>query len=100
MGDQLNIPALMPWRPAHICNSLRSASVTNLLGGPATASARRNSRSELGGRLAKNAFECSIKLRERLKADVVCYFADAEIRIQQPVARVFQSHTRDVVGEL
>ena len=49
--------------------------------------------------MTKNPFECAIELRERLKADVVCDFADAEIRIQQPVARVFQAHARDVVGK-
>jgi len=59
-----------------------------------------NPRPEFGGRLTKNSFERAIELRERLKADVVCNLADAEIRIQQPVSRVFQAHTRDVIGEL
>jgi hypothetical protein len=50
--------------------------------------------------LAENAFERPIELRERLETDIVCDFADPEIRVQQPVARVFQTHTRDIVGEL
>ena len=62
--------------------------------------AGRHPRPKLAGRLTENAFECAIELRERLKADVVCDFADAEIRVQQPVARVFQAHTRNVIGEL
>ena len=62
--------------------------------------AGRNPRPEFGGRLTKNSFERAIELRERLKADVVCNFADAKIRVQQPVARIFQAHTRNVVGKL
>ena len=57
-------------------------------------------RAEIGGRLTKNPFERAIELRQGLKADVVCDFADAEIRVEQPVARVFQADARDVVGEL
>jgi hypothetical protein len=49
--------------------------------------------------LAKNAFECSIELREQLKANVICDFADAEIRVEQQVSRVFQAHMDDVVGK-
>jgi hypothetical protein len=49
--------------------------------------------------LSKDSFECAIELRERLKPHVVGDFADAQIRIQQPVAGVFQAHARDVFGE-
>ena len=50
--------------------------------------------------MAKNAFECSIELGERLKADVIGDFADTEIWVQEPVSRVFEADTRYVIGEL
>jgi len=40
------------------------------------APARRYPRSERGGGLTKNAFECAIELCQRLKADIVCNLTD------------------------
>jgi len=57
-------------------------------------------RPELSGGLAENPFECAIELREGLKAYFVCNFADAQIWVQQAVARVFETDARDVIGEL
>jgi len=64
------------------------------------APAGRHPRPELSGRLTKNAFECAIELRERLKPDVVRDFANAQIRVQQPIARILQADARYVIGEL
>jgi hypothetical protein len=50
--------------------------------------------------LAKNPFKRAIEVRERLKPDVVRDLANAKVRVQQPIPRVFQPHARNVIGEL
>ena len=57
-------------------------------------------RAEIARRFTKDAFERAVELRQRLKADVICDFADAEIRVQQSIASIFETHTRDVIGKL
>ena len=53
----------------------------SLLAGLTGASARRNLSAKLARRLTKDAFKGAIKLRQRLKANVVCDFANAEVRV-------------------
>src|SRR5262249_534257 len=66
----------------------------------ACASAGRYARAKVAGRLAKYSFEGAIELRQRLEPYVVRDFADAQVRIQKAVARVFQAHTRHVISKL
>ena len=54
---------------------------------------------KFGGRLAEDALEHAIELGERLKADVVGYFADSSVRIQELGPCVLQPDARDVVGK-
>jgi len=50
--------------------------------------------------LTEHVLEAAIELRQRLKADIICNFADPPVRIQQSRAGVFEPDTRDVVREL
>lgn len=54
---------------------------------------------EVSGRLPEHALEETIKLRERLKPDIVRDFADAFIWIQQLRLRILEPDTCDVIGE-
>ena len=60
---------------------------------------RRYLRAKFGRRLAENAFEHPVELRQRLKTDIVSDFTDATIRIQELCAGILQSHASDVGGE-
>src|SRR5437660_5272246 len=57
-------------------------------------------RAEIARRLAEHAFERAIELSERLKPNVVCDLANAQVGIEQAGPRIFHAYTRDVIGEL
>ena len=63
------------------CQRLRSAARLIII--------RRYLRAKFGWRLAENAFEHPVELRERLKTDIVSHFTDAAVRIQQLCAGIF-----------
>jgi hypothetical protein len=50
--------------------------------------------------LSNNSFERPIELGERLETDVVSDLADAPIRMEQTLSRVFHAGSRDVVCEI
>ena len=54
---------------------------------------------KFGWRLAKDAFEHAVELRERLKTDIVGDLADSAARIQKLRLCVLQPHPRDVIGK-
>ena len=61
--------------------------------------ARAEVLAKFGWRLAEDAFEHAVELRERLKTDVVGDLADSAARIQELRFCVLQPHPRDIIGK-
>ncbi len=51
-------------------------------------------------RFAKHALVGPVKLCERLEPNVVSYLANPAIRVEELRPRIFDAHSRDIVGEL
>ena len=60
---------------------------------------RTEVRTKFGRRLAENSFEHPVKLRERLKSDIVGDLADSPARVEQLRTRVFKPDPGNVIGK-
>ena len=86
--------------PPALTSPLRKAQRESRLSGFAGALARRKMRAKIARRLAEHPFKGAIELGERLKSNVVGNLADAQIGVEQAGTRIFDAHTRDIIGEL
>src|SRR5437868_2298999 len=55
---------------------------------------------KFSGRLSHHFLEHAVEMRQRLETDFVGNLADAQVRIQQEVAGVFDPYSRKVFGEI
>ncbi len=55
---------------------------------------------EVARRFPEHTLKRAIELGERLEADVIGDFADAQVRIEKSDPGIFQANTREVFGEL